>query len=36
MVDITKIKVGDKVHYINSFTKKYQNGKVKGIPENCF
>ncbi len=36
MIDIAKVKVGDKVHYIPDGSTQYENGVVKEIPDNQF
>jgi hypothetical protein len=35
-VNISELKVGDKVHYQPSYSETWQNGRVKEIPEENF
>lgn len=34
MIDIAKLKVGDRVHYIRDNSDHYENGIVKEIPDH--
>ena len=34
MIDISKLKVGDKVHYVKPGSGETENGMVKSIPED--